>query len=86
MHQPGITVIFYVSHHAQNSRLQSHFLAFEEEDRKKNLEKQKKKRKPFKPQTVLVHAFQQLGRSIDMLSRENSIVIIGCQHSNKKNP
>ena len=35
MHQPGITVIFYVSHHAQNSRVQSNFLACEEEDRKK---------------------------------------------------
>ena len=51
MHQPGITVIFYVSHHAQNSRVQSNFVACEEEDRKKKL-------KPFKPQTILVHAFQ----------------------------
>ena len=41
MNQQGITVIFYVSHHAQN-RVQSKFLAFEQEDRKQNLEKQKK--------------------------------------------
>ena len=54
MHQPGITVIFYVSHHAQNSRVQSNFVACEEEDRKQN----KKNLKPFKPQTILVHAFQ----------------------------
>ena len=38
MNQTGITVIFYVSHHAQNSRVESQFLVFEQEDRKQNLE------------------------------------------------
>lgn len=77
MNQPGITVNFYVSHHAQNSRVQSQFLVFEQEDRKQNLEKQNKKLKLFKPQTVLVHEFQQLGRSMDLLSVKIRIVIIG---------
>lgn len=72
MNQTGITVIFYVSHHAQNSRVQSQFLVFEQEDGKQN-----KKLKLFKPQTVLVHEFQQLGRSMDLLSVKIRIVIIG---------